>query len=166
SVRPRSLRCAVATPVISTSPAWGRSSRPQMWSSVDLPAPDGATMATSSPPLTVRSADSSTRTWASPSPKCRWTPVSLRCGSLIAERLDRIVLGGAPGWVDRCQNGEPQGQDDDRRHLARIDLGRQRREEEHLGREDANADQLRDEGAQRLGVDGDHEAEYEPDHGP
>jgi hypothetical protein len=66
--RAAALIAAVGVPTISTSPCCGRSRRPPMWSSVDLPAPDGATMATSSPPLTVRSAASSTRTWVGPSP--------------------------------------------------------------------------------------------------
>ena len=45
-----------------------------MWSSVDLPAPDGATIATSSPLFTSRSALSSTRTAVSPLPKCAVDP--------------------------------------------------------------------------------------------
>ena len=58
----------VGVPMIEISPACGRSKSPLRCSSVDFPAPDGATIATSSPLLTVRSAASITFTCVAPSP--------------------------------------------------------------------------------------------------
>src|SRR5688572_29678904 len=152
-------------PVISTSPPCARSSRPQMCKSVDLPAPEGATIATSSPPLTTSSAASSTRTSVSPLPKCRCTAESLRCGSLIPQRLDRIVLGGAPGRIDRREERKTEGKRGDADDFANLDPRGKSREEEDLGREDADADEIGDEGTQRLGVERNRNAKDEPDDG-
>ena len=66
---PLVVELAGREPVISTSPPCGRSSRPEMCSRVDLPAPDGATMATSLAALHLEVGSSrARRTSVSPSP--------------------------------------------------------------------------------------------------
>ena len=52
--------CTQSTPLISTAPLLGRSSRPAICSSVDLPAPDGPSRATASPGKNEAEAASST----------------------------------------------------------------------------------------------------------
>ncbi len=100
---PRSLSLLVGRPVMVHLAACGRSSGPARCSGVDLPAPDGATMATSSPPLHGRGRRaSSTRTLVSPSPSVAVHLARARGGRHSAKGLDRIVLGGAPTPDKAC----------------------------------------------------------------
>ena len=62
SVRARSGRPVIVRPDSVTVPASGVSRSPAICSSVDLPAPEGATSATTSPASTLRSSPSSTLT--------------------------------------------------------------------------------------------------------
>src|SRR5271154_4021290 len=95
----------VAAPPILTSPALGRSNRPARCRSVDFPAPDGATNATDWPGESSRLAPLRTSTVVSPPPYRRSTSsrvsAATRAASFIAQRLDRIELGCAPGRIDR-----------------------------------------------------------------
>src|SRR3546814_1494128 len=109
-----------------------------MCSRVDLPAPEGPTSATISPPATLKEASCSTsrllRAWR----KTRRTPRSSRpwplrlptllrsliAPLLIAERLDRIEPRGPPGGIERRQEGQRQGDPHDEGDLERVDLGR------------------------------------------
>src|SRR3546814_14958700 len=95
-----------------------------MCSRVDLPAPEGPTSATISPPATLKEASCSTsrllRAWR----KTRRTPRSSRpwplrlptllrsliAPLLIAERLDRIEPRGPPGGIERRQEGQRPGE--------------------------------------------------------
>src|SRR3546814_4521043 len=125
AVRCASERPRQAWPSISTSPSSGRSRRPAMCSSVDLPAPEGPTRATISPPATLKEAPDSTsrrlraclntrRTPRSSRPWPLRLPTLLRslltAPLLITEGLHRIEPRGAPGGVERRQEGEDEGE--------------------------------------------------------
>ena len=115
-----------------------------MCSSVDLPAPDGATSATDSPGKIARSAPFRTVSVPSPSPVVAFDHVQEQdrasllllprhlarastMVSFVAQRLDRIEARRAPGRIERRQEGQHQRHHDDRDGLARVHLGRQLR---------------------------------------
>ena len=151
-----------------TSPASGRSSRPARCSSVDLPAPDGATSATD---LARRRARGRRR--AGPRAARRPAPIAAldassrrapgrrpRRTSFIAQRLDRIEPGRAPGR-DRASPASDRTSaiSDDRRRprVGSISRG-QLRQEIELGREQIGAGEPGADLADRLDVDGDERA--------
>ncbi len=66
AVRRRSPRRLMSRPSMRTVPVVGRCSAPTTFISVDLPEPDGPTMTTNSPVVTMRSTPSSARTGGEP----------------------------------------------------------------------------------------------------
>ena len=88
----RSLRPATSCPAIRTVPVVGRSRVPMMWSSVDLPDPDGPTSATSSPASIARSTSRSATTGGEPGYSLP-TPASSMTGLTTAPRRCRPPRG-------------------------------------------------------------------------
>src|SRR5271169_2573904 len=123
----------VAAPPILTSPASGRSNRPARCRSVDFPAPDGAISATDWPGKSSRLAPFRTSTIVSPRPYRRSTPsrvsAATRAASFIAQRLDWIELGCAPGRIDGRRQGQKERKPHDCKHIACLDPRGQLREE-------------------------------------
>ena len=66
AARSRSLSVAMSSPVTRTVPVLGRSSVPIRCNKVDLPEPEGPTMATSSPSLTEKLTPANAVTGGSP----------------------------------------------------------------------------------------------------
>src|SRR4051794_20989236 len=92
-----------------------------MCNSVDLPAPDGPTNATTSPAATTRSAPRRTSSTLPPWEKRRCTPLSSSANSLIAQRLDWIGARGAPRGIERCQERKRERHEHDRPGLAPVE---------------------------------------------
>src|SRR5690349_5837278 len=138
SVRSPSDRVLATLPPIRTSPPSARSSNPAMCSRVDLPAPDGPTSATNSPPRTFREAPRSTFNASPACRKVRTMPsISIMDweASFIAQGLDRIELGGAPCRVDGRAERQAQRHQHDASHLGPVDLGGQLAEKIDFRRE-------------------------------
>src|ERR1700733_1907269 len=133
AVRLSSLMVEVAAPPILTSPASGRSKRPARCRSVDLPAPDGAISATDWPGKSSSDAPFRTSTVVSARPYRRSTASRLsaatRAWSFIAQRLDRIEPGCAPGRIDRGRQRQDQGYGDDGENVGHFDARGQLRQE-------------------------------------
>src|ERR1043166_2479915 len=87
-----------------------------------------------------------------------WTPTA---ASFIAQRFHRIEPGRPPGRVDRRQEREAERHDDDERHLQRVDLGGELREEVDRRIEDVDARKALHELADRLDILSKREAEAE-----
>ena len=134
-VRCSSDRPPQSSPPISTAPPSGRSSSPATCSSVDLPAPDGPTSATISPgrsdeidAVQHRELDAALagRRWrtlrAIRAPVGRANPrTRFAARSFVAQPLDRIEPGGAPGRVERREERQRQRHHHDGGDLARVD---------------------------------------------
>src|SRR5271156_3521177 len=159
----------VAAPPILTSPASGRSSRPARCKSVDFPAPDGAISATDWPGESSRLAPFRTSIVVSPRPYLRSTPSSVsaatRAASFIAERLDRIELGCAPGRIDRRREREDERHRDHRDHVPGFDARGQLRQEIEFGRKEIGAGEPTQALPDWLDIVGDDEAKREADGG-
>src|ERR1700722_14847121 len=158
-----------APPPIRTSPASGRSKRPAKCRSVDFPAPDGAISATDWPGASSSDAPFRTSTVVSPRPYRRSTLSSVsaatRACSFIAQRLDRIELGRAPGRIDRRSERQDQRNRDDRENVRRFDARGQLRQEVELRRKEIGASDPAQTLADRLDVVGDQEPKREPNAG-
>ena len=124
-VRAASSSAVQFCPAMKTSPAVGASSRPAICSSDDLPAPEGPTRATISPGSTVRLASTEDI-----EPPLALAVAARRHGAVRApasapavrhsylKRLDRIEPRGAPGGIERGDEGEHQRHEDDPRPSA------------------------------------------------
>src|SRR5512138_1353431 len=181
AVRWASERPRQGWPSISTSPSSGRSRRPAMCSRVDLPAPEGPTRATISPPATLKAAPCSTSSRSRPWRNTRRTsrssrPWPLRLPTwakpalpiaplLIAERLHRIEAGGAPRRIERREEGENEREADDDDDLPRVDHRRQAREEVDFRLEELRAGHGLENLADGLDVLRESEAEHEAEGG-
>src|SRR5271167_1227365 len=169
AVRLSSLMVEVAAPPILTSPALGRSNRPARCSSVDFPAPDGATSATDWPGESSRLAPFKTSTVVSPRPYRRSTPSSVsaetRAASFIAQGLDWIELGRTPGRIDRRRERKKKRKPHHCKHVVRLDPRGQLRQEIEFGRKEVGAGDPAQTLADRLDVVGDQEPEHEADGG-
>src|SRR5471032_2199933 len=125
-----------------TSPEVGFSSRPAICSSVVLPEPLGPSNATISPRRTWRSTPRRISNRWPPCSKLRRTSLSSRTtlfwalfwGLLTAKRLHGVELRRLPSRVKRGGERKHERHARDQRHLARLHLGRQLREEVYLGR--------------------------------
>src|SRR5271166_5266523 len=159
----------VAAPPIFTSPASGRSSRPARCRSVDFPAPDGAISVTDWPGESSRLAPFRTSIVVSPRPYLRSTRSSVsaatRAASFIAQRLDRIELGGAPRRIDGRRQGQDQRHRDHGDDVARFDAGGKLRQEIEFGGKEIGAGDPAQALADRLDVVRDEEAEREAHRG-
>src|SRR5580692_7414774 len=166
AVRLSSLMVEVAAPPIRTSPASGRSKRPAKCRSVDFPAPDGAISATDWPGASSSDAPFRTSTVVSPRPYRRSTASSVsaatRAWSFIAQRLDRIELGRAPGRIDRRRKRQDQRDRDDREHVRHFDARGQLRQEIELRRKEIGAGDPAQTLADRLDVVADQEPKRDP----
>src|SRR5512134_4109932 len=105
-------------PPTRISPSSGWSSAARRWRRVDLPQPDGPTIATNSPGSTVRSLP--VRALMRPSSKLLRRPRAAMAGSLIAQRLHRRKPDGPGGGVGRAEKPDDEAEDD----RADEDLGR------------------------------------------
>src|SRR5262245_6513276 len=139
-VRDRSSSVLQFRPAMNTSPAVGASSSPAMWSSDDLPAPEGPTRATISPGRTDRLTCLKMSSLIPPCAKALATSRSSRTvsiggfiGSLVTQRFHRIELGGAAGGIERREEGQRQRHHGDEDGLVEIHLGRQLRQIIELG---------------------------------
>src|SRR5688572_17943628 len=138
-----------------------------MCSRVDLPEPDGPTSATISPGRTWRSARLITSRKPLPAWRKRcWTFFNSSAGLLIAQRLDRIEPGRAPGRIERRQQGQYQRHDDDQRHFDGIDDRRQLGEEVHRLVEQWHTGQPLEPAPDGLDVDDERGAECAADERP
>ena len=142
-----------------TSPASGCSSSPAICSSVDLPAPDGPTSATISPAATSRSAPLQHRQRRRPGDvsAARRPQLDRTAPSLIAQRLDRIEPGGAPGRVAAWRGTTASAMRDDRDHLAQSTLAGSCGQEVDLGDEQPPARQRTRRTAGSLDVEAEDE---------
>src|SRR5262245_59590004 len=96
-----------------------------MWSSVDLPTPDAPMIATVSPGLTVRLTPFKTRTVSGPIRYSRSRSRAASRGSLIAQHLDGIQPGRAPGRREGGEQRDHERRADDEREVAARQLHRQ-----------------------------------------
>src|SRR5258708_26361683 len=158
-VRSPSPSAWALAPAMVMLPASGRSSRPVMWSRVDLPAPLGPTSPTISRGSIARSMPRRIASRLPPCSKLRCIPLSTSTGSLIAKRLDRIQPGGAPGGIDRRQEGERQGHGDHGEDIAPVEDRRQPRAGLDLGRKQSGPGQTLQQLADGLDVAGKRHAE-------
>src|SRR5882672_230881 len=130
--RSSSRSVAPFLPPIQISPPSACSSSPAIWSSVDLPQPEGPTSATSSPRRTASDTPRSTSSLAAPCSKLRLTPLrtrTLSLRSLIAQGLHRIEPRRPPGRIEGRGEGKREGHRHDERYLTELDDGRQSRQE-------------------------------------
>src|ERR1700722_7388116 len=167
AVRLSSLMVEVAAPPIRTSPASGRSNSPARCRSVDFPAPDGAMSATDWPGASSSEAPFRTSTVVSPRPYRRSTLSSVsaatRAWSFIAQRLDRIELGRAPGRIDRRRERQDQRNRDDGENVRHFDARGQLRQEIELRGKEIGAGDPAQTLADRLDIVSDKQAKREAD---
>src|ERR1022692_2047042 len=103
SVRPASVSDEMSCPPMRTLPPVAGVRPPRIWNRVDLPDPDGPTIPKNSPGGTSRSTPRSADTSTLPTRYTLRRPRISMSGSLIRERLDGVLRGGAQAGIERAQ---------------------------------------------------------------
>src|SRR6185437_8137673 len=161
----------VSRPAISTVPLVGRSRPPMMFSSVDLPEPEGPIWQTNSPGCTSRLTFTSARTISSPSLCSFQASVTLTTGApgtATLSEADSVTVIGSPAFsVSRstCAEGLDRGavhRAPDRHHAGddRGDDGNGHRDDDP-----GDGPARGDAGAHRANG-AEHGSDYRGDHGP